>query len=70
MSIYGFLNVGAVEVNEVASALRRQNELLKKIEKALKPLRVIKNCKTSNRLYSTMKLGIKQPYFMPYIGYW
>lgn len=42
MSIYGFLNVGAVEINEVASALRRQNELLKKIESSLQPLRVSK----------------------------
>ena len=42
MSIYGFLNVGAVEINEVASVLRRQNELLKKIESSLQPLRVSK----------------------------
>ncbi len=42
MSIYAFLNVGAVEINEVASVLRRQNELLKKIESALQPLRVSK----------------------------
>lgn len=42
MSIYSFLNVGAVEVNEVASVLRRQNELLKEIRNSLKPLRVTK----------------------------
>ena len=42
MSIYGFLNVGAVEINEVASVLRRQNELLKKIELSLQSLRVTK----------------------------
>lgn len=40
MSIYSFLNVGAVEINEVASVLRRQNELLKKIDKSLQLLRV------------------------------
>ena len=42
MSIYGFLNVGAVEINEVASALRIQNDLLRKIEKSLQLLRVVK----------------------------
>ena len=42
MSIYGFLNVGAVEINEVASVLRIQNDLLRKIEKSLQPLRVVK----------------------------
>ena len=41
MSIYSFLNVGAVEINEVASALRRQNELLKKIESSLQQLKAI-----------------------------
>ena len=42
MCIYGFLNVGAVEINEVASALRIQNDLLRKIENSLQPLRVVK----------------------------
>ena len=42
MCIYGFLNVGAFEINEVASALRIQNDLLRKIEKSLQPLRVVK----------------------------
>lgn len=42
ISIYGFLNIGAVEINEVASVLRIQNDLLRKIEKSLHPLRVIK----------------------------
>lgn len=35
MSIYGFLNVGAVEINEVASVLRRQNDLLMDIKKSM-----------------------------------
>lgn len=42
MSIYGFLNIGAVEINEVASVLRIQNDVLRKIEKSLQPLRVVK----------------------------
>lgn len=32
MSIYAFLNIGAVEINEVASVIRRQNEILKGIK--------------------------------------
>ena len=32
MSIYAFLNVGAVEINEVASVLRGQNEILRGIK--------------------------------------
>lgn len=38
MSIYAFLNVGAVEINEVASVMRRQNEIFKGIKNELESI--------------------------------
>ena len=35
LSIYSFLNVGAVEINEIAAVLRKQNEVLKDIKKSI-----------------------------------